>query len=208
MGNSRFRKPLIYLVYLNKRTLVKKTIYVIMLDILIDTTEEYEMGKISWKPSRGELVIAISVGVCFLFSFIPKFQAVTAAITTLLVGQTSDGIEWRTGMKRIAGTALGGIVGVLVAAVEVFFHAKGLSLLLVFAGMLMTIVGCRVLRMPLYSDRVGGITFILVSMSEQGTERIPYAIFRLLSTLAGVLIWLAVACVFSAFLKRKREAVY
>lgn len=165
------------------------------------------MGKLQWKPSQGEIVIAISVGVCLLLSAIPKFQMVTAAITTLLVGQTSNGVEWQSGMKRIAGTALGGVVGVGVAAIEVFFHARALSLLLVFAGMLLTMVGCRVLRMPLYSDRVGGITFILVAMSVQGTERIPYAIFRLLSTLAGVLIWLTVAFVFSILFKKQRETV-
>lgn len=168
-------------------------------------TEEREMGKILWKPSQGEIVIAMSVGICLLLGFIPDFQMVTAAITTLLVGQTSNGVEWQAGMKRIAGTALGGAVGVAVAAIEVFFHARALSLLLVFAGMLATMVGCRVLRMPLYSDRVGGITFILVSMSVQGTERIPYAVFRLLSTFAGVLIWLIVAFVFSLLFDKQRK---
>jgi len=165
------------------------------------------MGNKLWKPTQGEIVIAISVGICLLLCNIHNFQMVTAAITTLLVGQTSNGVEWQAGMKRIAGTALGGIVGVGVAVIEVFFHARALSLLLVFAGMLVTVVGCRVLRMPLYSDRVGGITFILVSMSVQGTERIPYAIFRLLSTFAGVLIWLTVAFVFSLLFKKQRESV-
>lgn len=155
------------------------------------------MGEKAWKPRQQEVVIAISVGLCLLFGFIPKFQMVTAAITTLLIGQTSKGIEWQAGMKRITATALGGVVGVGVAAIEVFFHNDVLSLLLVIGGILVTMVGCRVLRMPEFSDRVGGITFILVAMSIQGTERIPYAIFRLLSTLAGTLIWMAVAYVFS-----------
>lgn len=155
------------------------------------------MGKKAWKPRQQEVVIAISVGVCLLLSFIPEFQMVTAAITTLLVGQTSKGIEWQVGMKRITATALGGVVGIGVAAIEVFFHSDALSLLLVVAGILVVMVGCRVLRMSEFSDRVGGITFILVAMSIQGTERIPYAIFRLLSTLAGILIWMAVAYVFS-----------
>lgn len=150
-----------------------------------------------WKPRREEIVIAISVGICLLLDFIPKFQVVTAAATVLLVGQTSKGIEWQSGMKRIVGTALGGVIGVGVTAIEVFFKAELVSLLSVMAGMLVIMVGFRVLRMPQYSDRVGGVTFILVTMASQGTERIPYAILRLLSTFAGVLIWMAVAYVVS-----------
>lgn len=165
------------------------------------------MGVKPWRPRQEEIVIAVSVGICLLFGFIPKFQVVTAAITALLIGQTSHGIEWQSGFKRVAATALGGVVGVGVAAVEVLFHAEAMLLLLVIAGMIVTMVGCRVLRMPEFSDRVGGITFILVAMSIQGTERIPYAFFRLLSTLAGVLIWIAVAYVFSLFFRTQRNAV-
>jgi len=53
---------------------------------------------------------------------------------------------------------------------------------------------------------IGGVTFILVVLTKPGMERVTYAIFRLVSTMYGVLAVLLVACIFSLIFREKEVA--
>lgn len=151
-----------------------------------------------------EVVIALSVGMCLLISFvIPNFQPVTAGITVVLVSQISGGnLSWKPGLKRLAATALGSAIAVLAVVLDNLLMMRWATVALVVLGMVLSMWLCRLFKMPPFSDRVSGITFILVAMVAAGPDRIPYALYRMCSTLGGVLIEMAVAGVFFLLARR------
>lgn len=154
--------------------------------------------------TQKELAIAISVGICFLLSyFIPNYQATTASITVLLIAQTRNKFEWKPALKRLAATGLGGFIAVLIVLIDTAISNKWLLVLLVLTGTWLSMFICRLLKMPAYSDRVSCITFILVMMVNSGKERIPYAIFRMLSTLGGAIVEMLVSAIIYFFVLYK-----
>ena len=63
---------------------------------------------------------------------------------------------------------------------------------LVALGVLLTLFLCKAAKVPYINARIGALTSILVSCNLTGTTRILYAGFRLLSTMYGVLVTIAV----------------
>jgi uncharacterized membrane protein YgaE (UPF0421/DUF939 family) len=153
-----------------------------------------------------DIEIALASGICLLSAqFIPELQAMTACISTLLCVQEGVKLSLKTGIIRLVVTAVGGLTGILVVLLDVHAANQWLFILLIMSGLVITLFGCKLTGTPAFNARIGGITFILVVLTKNGTDRIPYALFRLLSTLYGVVSVLIVAAVFSFFKMRTEK---
>lgn len=122
-------------------------------------------------------------------------QKMTSAIACLLCCQDNFTISKKTGINRLIITFVGGIVGIAVILLDGLFHNQWILAMLIFAGLLLTLMLCKCAGVPYINARIGGITFILVSCTLAGRARIWYAIFRFISTFYGVLIVLLVTWV-------------
>jgi uncharacterized membrane protein YgaE (UPF0421/DUF939 family) len=150
--------------------------------------------------SKTDLEIAIATGICLLMAkVIPEYQAMTACIATLLCVQEDIKAGWKASIIRLIVTAIGGLVAVLVILVDNMSGNTWLFMAMVMLGLLLTFFGCKVARVPLFNTRIGGVTFILVVLTKTKTAGIYYTLFRLLSTLYGVIAVMLVAAVFAFF---------
>lgn len=151
-----------------------------------------------------DIEIVVAIGICVVLSWlVPYFQVMTACISVLLCMQDGVRLCWKMGLTRLIITAIGGVVGVGVVLLDEWLQNRWLFLLLVMLGVLLTMLGCKLAKVPDISARIGGVTFVLVSMTLTSTARLGYALLRLLSTMGGVVVVLAVAAVFSLFTKPK-----
>jgi uncharacterized membrane protein YgaE (UPF0421/DUF939 family) len=151
-----------------------------------------------------DIKMALATGICLLIgNIIPEFQAMTACITTLLCVQENVKPSLKAGIIRLVITAIGGFAGILVVLAD---DAAGSSLLFIFLvmlGLVITLFSCRLAKIPVFNARIGGVTFVLVVLTKQGQDRIPYAVFRLLSTFYGVFAVLLITAVFNIFAPEK-----
>ena len=151
-----------------------------------------------------DLQIVIASGLCLLAAkWIPEFQTMTACIATLLCIQDDVKTSGKAGLIRLIITALGGLAGILVILADNFFGNPLLFILLIMAGLLLTLCACKLAGIPAFNSRIGGVTFILVVLTKTGADRIYYALFRLLSTLYGVIAVIMVSVIFTFITKLK-----
>ena len=151
--------------------------------------------------------MAVAVGICLLMArVIPEFQTTTACIATLLVLQDNVKVSWKAGITRMIITAVGGAVGIAVILLDNRFNNPWLFVVLCMAGIALTLYGCKLTKVPPFSARIGCITFVLVVLVRTGSDRIPFAIYRLISTFYGIAAVLAVTSAFALVAKWKAGA--
>ena len=156
---------------------------------------------------------AIAVGICVATVYVMTaldlnayYQAMTAAISVLLCSLDNRSISWKSGLTRLAVTAIGGIMGICAVALDDIIQVPIIFVLLCILGILLTLALCQVAGLPYINCKIGGVTFVLVVLTRQGSERMTYAIFRFVSTFYGVVIVVGVAAVWELFQKlQKRE---
>jgi uncharacterized membrane protein YgaE (UPF0421/DUF939 family) len=181
----------------------------------MDNRKEYKVSNLINKNSREKMPliskidvqIVLSAGLCMVLAFrIPEFQAMTACITTLLCVQEETTSSWKAGRVRLLVTAVGGLAGILTVFIDELAGLSHPAVLIIMAGLLLTLFGCKLAKVPLFNARIGGVTFILVVLTKTGPDRIYYSFFRLLSTLYGVIAVIIVSAVFSFIEKRLRNS--
>jgi uncharacterized membrane protein YgaE (UPF0421/DUF939 family) len=151
-----------------------------------------------------DIKIAVAIGLCLLMALvIPEFQTMTACIATLLCVQTSVKESWKASLTRLVITTIGGIVAILVILVDNAVGNPWLFMSLIMLGIILTLFCCKLAKVPAFNARIGGVTFILVVLTRTESERIDYALFRLLSTIYGVLVVMIVAAIFAVFSKNE-----
>lgn len=130
-------------------------------------------------------------------------QLMTSCISCLLCCQDNVKISVRAGRNRLIITAVGGAVGLVVAWIDTLIGSTVLLVLMVGAGVLLTLVLCKAAKVPYVNARIGGVTFVLVTCTLSGTARMWYALFRFVSTLFGAAVVVAVTWVFCKVTKEK-----
>lgn len=128
-------------------------------------------------------------------------QKMTAAIACLLCCQDDTKISWKSGINRMIITAIGGVIAIVVTLLDALFQNQIVFVFMIAIGLLLTLLFCKMAGVPYINARIGGVTFILVACTMAGNARILYAIFRLVSTLYGVLITMLVTWVFQKVCK-------
>lgn len=169
------------------------------------------------KITQLDIRIAVAAAICILTATILnaldlKFtygemkleiiQKMTAAITCLLCCQDNMAVSKKSGINRLIITAIGGVIAIVVIVLDNWMQNQYIFVLLVFAGLLLTLLLCKCAKVPYVTARIGGVTFILVACTLAGNARIWYAVFRLVSTLYGVLISLFVTWIFQKMSKK------
>ena len=94
-------------------------------------------------------------------------------------------------------------MAICVVALDNVFANEWLMVLMVTAGVLLTLYFCKLAKVPYINARIGGVTFILVACTFAGNARIYYAVFRFISTFYAVLVVLLVTWVFEKFAGKK-----
>jgi len=148
--------------------------------------------------------LAISVGICVLLSYIlapAYYQTMTACIASLLCTQDTPVSSWKAGLIRLLITFIGGVAGIGVVGLDLLFDNFWIFVILCAAGVFVTIMLCGIANTPAISARIGAVTFVLVTLTRKGTDRIFYAAFRFASTLCGVLVVMLVTAAFAAWKK-------
>ncbi len=164
-----------------------------------------------------DIRIAVSILLCCItavaldvlgikFSFgemkLEIIQKMTTCIACLLCCQDSTKISFKAGINRLIITAIGGGVGLIAVLCDNALQNEWLMVCLIFAGVLATLLLCKVAKVPYINARIGGVTFILVSYTLSGPARFVYAIFRLVSTFYGVFVVLAVTWVWEKIIQK------
>jgi len=163
------------------------------------------MNKLNSSVNKLDLQIVIASGICLLAAkWIPEFQIMTACIATLLCIQDDVKTSSKASLIRLIITALGGLIGILVILGDNYFEDPKLFIFLIMAGLFLTLWGCKLVGIPAFNSRIGGVTFILVVLTKTGVDRIYYAFFRLLSTLYGVIAVIIVSVIFTFITKLKK----
>lgn len=141
-----------------------------------------------------DIRMSLAVALCIVTGFfVPRLQVMTTCISCLLVTQDTSLICWKAGITRLIVTAIGGFVGVAVVALEMLVPTRWMVILLSAVGVSLTLMGCRLVKVPPFNARIGAVSFILVTLTLAGTEpRMMYAFIRLLSTFYGVIVVLLV----------------
>lgn len=138
-------------------------------------------------------------------------QKMTACIACLLCCQDTTQISFKAGKNRLIITAIGGLVGIGVTAINMIVDNQWVLIGFIAVGILLTLWLCKVTKVPYINARIGGVTFILVACTMSGNARIWYALFRFISTFFGVFIVLLVTWCYdfgkSIMRKRKRTVL-
>lgn len=156
--------------------------------------------------NKTEVRMVASAAVCILAGqWVPYLQPMTAAISAIMAAQDSRELTFCAGVNRLIVTAVGGVLGVGVILLEILSGSPVLALVLSVLGLLLTFFGCKLAKAPAFQARIGALNFVLVTMTLPGTElRLKYALFRLLSTLFGVLAVFLVTALWQAIEKKRK----
>lgn len=119
-------------------------------------------------------------------------EAYWAAITTLVVMQSTLGAAWTVSTRRFLGTALGALVGGVVGS------ALGGGLLVFGLGIFALGLICGALRLDVSAYRFAGITFAIVALVVHSEPAAAIALHRFVEVTMGILAALFVTAVWPA----------
>lgn len=159
--------------------------------------------------TKTELRMAAAAALCLLAGqFLPHLQPMTAAISAIMAAQDTRSLTFRSGLTRLTVTAIGGVLGAAVILLETLSPSPALALILSTLGLLLAFFICKLAKAPAFQARIGALNFILVTMTLPGTQpRLQFTLFRLISTLFGVLAILLVTALWQAVEKPQKKAL-
>lgn len=183
------------------------------------------MGNTKMQPAKLEInildiKIIIAIGLCILTSTILDvlgikvhygqmqldiIQKATAAIACLLCVQDNLGASKGAGVMRIKVTVMAAIAALAIVSLDSLIGNQWISILLLMAGVLLTMFLCKLVKAPYMNCRIGAISYVLIAVTLPGQARIVYALLRVASTIYGVLIVLLVTWIFGLLPSRSSK---
>lgn len=140
------------------------------------------------------IAITISLLVCQVASLLGyQIQSLAACTGAIMCVQGSGKESWKAGLNRLLGVVCGGVIGIIVVLIQSKFGNVYFAAVLCGAAVVLDLLLCKIVRLPAIAGRVSCMTFVLVVLVLQGTNRINYALGRFLGTLVGAVISLLVA---------------
>jgi len=109
-------------------------------------------------------------------------EAYWAPITTLVITQSSLGAAFQVSWRRIAGTALGALVGAIVAS-----HF-GSRVLVFGAGVFLLGLFCALVRLDRSAYRFGGVTLAIVLLVPRAGPAWQIAFHRCAEVFIGIVV--------------------
>ncbi len=167
-----------------------------------------------------EVRIGIGMIVCLflcnflnylLDTFIPgstdyfEFQVLAACTGCLMCTQEVNKATFNSGMTRLTGVIIGGVVGIVVVLLDNLIGNDYVFWILCGIGIVVNLVLAKLAKMPGITTRVSAITFCLVVLLMPGTARIFYALKRFIGTLFGALIAYLITVIWCAIAHQEEE---
>lgn len=156
----------------------------------------HEQGK--GKFGVTELSIGVSILVCLLLCRLLenvgfRLQSLAVCTAAVMCTQDSRAASWSAGFNRVLGVICGGVLGIAVIAVNNILTSPWLFCFLCGAGVIVTLLLCRIVKLPAVQGRVSCMSFLLIVLVLQGSARYGYALNRLIGTVLGAAIALLVS---------------
>jgi uncharacterized membrane protein YccC len=147
-----------------------------------------------WRPERKELIHAGTSTIAAVASILVARlcrlpESYWAAVTTLVVMQSTLGGAWSISKQRFAGTAIGAAMGALLAT---YF---GMNTVVYGAGIFAAGVICAVLGLERNAYRYTGITLTIILMVARTDPAWIIAIHRFVEISIGIAVGLAVTAI-------------
>lgn len=138
-----------------------------------------------------DIRIGIAVALSLLLCQLTPIQALAACTSAIMCSQDGGNPSWKSLLTRLLGVVCGGVAGAAVSLLHGAVPNVFLFSLLSGLGILLTLILCRLAKLPYIAARVSAISFMLVSLMGGAV----YALNRLVGTLCGGIIAVAVAFV-------------
>lgn len=147
---------------------------------------------------------AVAVFVCFLI-FLPFWVYVPtgendplqhigpfyACIAAIICMQSSVEQSVRQGISRVIGTVIGGLVGLGILLLDDLVRQPIVTGLLMGCGIVLTLWLCNLIKRPAACS-IGCVVVCVVMLNHGGPDRYLYTLFRVVETIAGIVVAVAV----------------
>lgn len=153
--------------------------------------------KLHWhKPGMRNLKTAVAVMLCY-FIFLPVWDPsgelgpFYACIASVICMQDSVEKSFRQGISRTIGTLLGGAMGLIILFLDDRFHNTIVLGLMLGAGCVAVIWLCNLIGRA-SSSSLGCVVLSVVLINHGGGERYFYFLSRVVETVVGIAVAVAV----------------
>ena len=154
-----------------------------------------------WHFGMRTLKTGLAVAFCLLAGYWLGYpRPLTACIAAILTMQTTQKESFSSGARRLLGTAVGGVIGLLLVGIHTLYPSTVLRIVLSAAGVIVSISICC----NFHNQNAAPITAIVVlGMVLGGSESSLFlsAMVQILETTAGVVI----AVLVNQFVARPKE---
>ena len=133
----------------------------------------------------------LSATLCAILYVLIGRNATFACIGAVFGMETLGQTPWKTGGNRLAGTIIGGLLGMLFFWVQQQIGGKLSEILLLIAGITLLIFISLTLRCP-GAIQGGAVVFYIIMLNTPHDQYISYALNRMLDTGVGVAMSVAI----------------
>lgn len=157
-----------------------------------------------------DISMGAAVCVCLLICHIARLlgvqlQSLAACTGAVMCVQEGKQASWGAGVNRILGVLCGGAMGIALVLLDNVIQQSYIFCFLVGAGVVGNLLLCKLVKLPPVQGRVSCMSLLLVMLVLHGTARIEYAFGRLMGTLVGAFVALAVSMGLAAIDRRKQN---
>ena len=125
--------------------------------------------------------------------FMNRNDPIYACVASIIAMQSTIEDSWEKGKARMLGTAIGGLIGLIVLYADIALYNREFTLFMVPLGVLFVIWFCNIIGRP-NSTAFAAITLtiIMIAVDKYNLPAYQYAINRTVDTSIGVLIAMVV----------------
>jgi uncharacterized membrane protein YgaE (UPF0421/DUF939 family) len=136
-------------------------------------------------PNVGYRNIKTSLAVLICLLLMPK--SLNAAIAAIICMQSTVEDSVKTGLNRLIGTFLGGLLGVIILPLIIKLNLHSFSIIIASLGVSLIIYICNLIKKPA-ACVIAAIIVLIILIDPNVTNPIMYALKRTFETVAGVII--------------------
>ena len=149
-------------------------------------------------PGMRIIKTVLAVFICLVIAYLINYSfPLQATIACVLMMKSTTEMSIKSGQQRILGTFIGGVLAMISLLLGDYININQSEfsfIILVCVTMLIALVVCKIANVPEYAYSMSCV-LILATMLGHGTsheDTIYYVLFRIIETLCGILIAIAV----------------
>lgn len=153
----------------------------------IQTGNRKNLPRIGFRTLKTALSTTLCAIIYILIGRNPTFACIGAVFGMDTLGQS----PWRSGGNRLAGTVIGGFLGMGFFYIQQHVPGRLAQILFLFAGIVLLIYISQLLGCP-GAIQGGSVVFYIVMLNTPHDEYVAYAINRMIDTAVGVVTSVAI----------------